>query len=66
MVYRDYEADTLEAAAAMMLRDPDIWDSKMTLRRVEPEHPALEFGSPNGYTVDSWTYDGSVLRVWFR
>jgi hypothetical protein len=65
--YRDYEAETFEAAAAAMLRDPDIWDHDPThgLGRIEPG-PETDVGNQTHYLVHSWTWDGKRLRVWFR
>jgi hypothetical protein len=61
-VHKDYEADTLEHAAAAMLRDPEIW--------VQVRVPLTggEKGQPHGYMVESWSWDQQqhTLRVNFR
>lgn len=61
-VHKDYPAETFEAAAAAMLRDPEVW----RYRRVE--EALVETGDQMGYSVESWVWNAEVgvLRVNFR
>lgn len=62
-VYKDYRADTLEAAAGEMLRDDEVW-KRPGLRLAGGD----EAGEPMGYAVESWAWDEAThtLRVNFR
>lgn len=66
VVYKDYAADTFDAAAAAMLRDREVW-------RVEGGADGQPFygaasGSNIGYAVERWEWVQAEhrLRVWFR
>lgn len=66
--YKDYPAETFEAAVAAMLSDPDVFDQ----RHGSGEETRGTAGEYKGYAVESWEWNvatGSstgVLTVHFK
>lgn len=71
-VYKDYEADTFEAAAGLMLTDHEVFGIKkmdVVAKVGDPVVPVTELETYNkGYSIEHVEWDGSTktLRAWFR